>query len=99
MIQYNESYNNRTTGDADRGGFRFDGGVTHSVMQYNFSHGDHGTGYLLCRYRDAPLWGSNIVRYNLSVDDGLKNDFAGILIWNRSTRPLGGGEIHDNVDL
>lgn len=96
-IQHNESFNNRTTGDADGGGFGLDGGVTHSIMQYNFSHGNHGAGYLLCQYRDAPPWFSNIVRHNLSIDDGQKNDFAGIQIWNGSAGTLGGGEIHDNV--
>jgi len=83
LIQHNESYNNRTTGDADGGGFGLDGGVTHSIMQYNFSHGNDGAGYLLCQYRDAPPWGSNILRPKLSVADGQKNDFARVHIWER----------------
>ena len=35
VLQFNESFDNRTGGDADGGGFDFDGGVTDSVMQYN----------------------------------------------------------------
>jgi hypothetical protein len=96
-IQHNESFNNRTAGDADGGGFGLDGGVTHSVLQYNFSHGNDGAGYLLCQYRDAPPWFGNIVRHNLSIDDGRKNDFAGIQIWNGGSGPLADAEIHDNV--
>ena len=97
MIQYNESFNNRTTGDADGGGFDLDGGVTHSVLQYNYSHGNDGAGYLLCQYVGAPPWFGNVVRHNLSIDDGRKNGAAAIQVWNGGSSPLTDTELHDNV--
>ena len=46
-VQYCESYNNKTRTSTDGGGFDFDWNVTNSVMQYNYSHGNHGPGFLL----------------------------------------------------
>lgn len=85
VIQFNESYRNRTKGRTDGGGFDLDGGVTHSLMQYNFSHENDGAGFLLCQYAGASSWSQNIVRHNLSIDDGRNNFYAGILVWNDGT--------------
>jgi hypothetical protein len=80
VIQYCVSHHNRSTG-TDGGGFDFDGGVTNSILQYNYSHDNHGAGYLLCQYGGASLFKKNIVRYNISQDDGLSNHNAGIYVW------------------
>lgn len=95
LIQFNESYRNRTMGRTDGGGFDLDGGVTHSLMQYNFSHENDGAGFLLCQYAGASSWSKNIVRHNLSIDDGRNNFYAGILVWNDGTG-LDEAIIHDN---
>jgi hypothetical protein len=79
-IQHCISHDNKSPG-ADGGGFDFDGGVTSSVMQYNLSYNNMGTGYLLCQYPGAPPWKNNIVRYNISVNDGKKNFQSGIGLW------------------
>ena len=97
LIQYNESFDNHTSGDADGGGFDLDGGVTDSIMQHNYSHHNDGAGYGLFEYADAPPWFGNILRYNLSIDDGQKNNFAGIRIWNGGTSLFADAQIHDNV--
>jgi len=97
LIQHNQSFGNHTSGEADGGGFDLDGGVTDSVMQYNYSHDNDGAGYGLLEYADAPPWVGNTVRYNLSVNDGRKNDAAGIQIWNGGTSLLAGAKIHENV--
>lgn len=68
-IQYNESYDNKT-GTIDGGGFDLDGGVTNSVLQYNYSHGNAGAGYLVYRYDGARPSRNNTVRYNISENDG-----------------------------
>jgi hypothetical protein len=82
-IQYNESFNNRTGQSIDGGGFGFDAGVSNSVMQYNYSHGNDGAGYLLYVYKDAPhSFHNNVVRFNISEDDARKNAFAGIYVGN-----------------
>jgi hypothetical protein len=80
LVQYNESHHN-TTQAVDGGGFDFDGGVTNSVMQYNYSHDNAGAGYGLYQYANAPTWDNNVIRNNVSVNDGLKNNYAAIHFW------------------
>ncbi len=78
-IQHSESYDNRTGCPFDGGGFDFDGGVSDSVMQYNYSHGNDGAGYLLYAYPGSPyVFARNVCRFNLSRDDGRKNGYPGI---------------------
>ena len=80
-IQFSESYNNRTGGAADGGGFDLDGGVTNSIVQYNYSHGNDGAGYLVWSYGGAvhPL-AHNVIRFNISENDGRKHRYGGIHI-------------------
>ena len=68
LIQNNESHHNRTGSTADGGGFDFDGGVTNSVMQYNYSHDNAGPGYGVYQFRGEALNGFT-VRYNVSAND------------------------------
>jgi hypothetical protein len=50
-IQYCYSHDNKTSEKGkDGGGFDFDGGITNSVMQYNFSANNEGAGYGLFQY-------------------------------------------------
>lgn len=79
-IQFCVSHHNRSTG-IDGGGFDFDGGVTNSILQYNYSHDNHGSGYLICQFEGASAFRKNTVRYNISQDDGLTNHNAGIYVW------------------
>lgn len=95
IIQYCVAHHNRSTA-ADGGGFDFDGGMTNSILQYNYSHSNFGAGYLICQYEDAGLFTGNTVRYNISQDDGLKDHDAGIFVW------VGGAEmkttlVHNNT--
>ena len=71
-IQHNESYNNKSAA-VDGGGFDLDGGVTNSVMQYNYSHDNAGAGYLLYQFPSARNFADNVVRYNISENDGRTN--------------------------
>jgi hypothetical protein len=96
LIQYNESFDNQTSGEADGGGFDLDGGVTNSIMQYNYSHGNDGAGYGLYQYPGAPPWFGNTVRYNMSIDDGRKNGYSAIRIWNGGSG-LANAEIYHNL--
>ena len=85
-IQYNESYGNRTDSRADGGGFDLDGGVTNSVMQYNYSHDNDGAGFLLAQFSGASRpFANNIVRYNVSQNDGRRNGYGGIHLWTASS--------------
>ncbi|HLL88858.1 MAG TPA: carbohydrate-binding protein, partial [Tepidisphaeraceae bacterium] len=82
-IQYNESYNNKTQG-TDGDGFDLDQDVTNSFLQYNYSHGNDGAGFLV--YDSGGTTNSNnVVRYNVSENDG-------------RTKPYGGITVGDNVD-
>ncbi len=85
-IQHNESYAQKTTGTTDGGGFDLDGGVTNSVVQYNYSHDNDGAGYLLAQYK-APLGelSNNVIRFNISENDGKKNSYGAIMTWNGNT--------------
>ncbi len=81
-IQYCISHDNKTSpGGMDGGGFDFDGGVTESVLQYNLSYHNHGSGYLLCQYPGADRWQNNRCSFNISINDGRTNHHAGIHFW------------------
>ena len=82
VIQFNESHHNRTGSSKDGAGFDLDGGVTHSVVQYNSSHDNDGAGYLLAQFAGARPFYGNVLRYNRSVNDGRRNRYGGIHLWS-----------------
>jgi hypothetical protein len=82
IIQHCYSHHNKTSAKGkDGGGFDFDGGMRYSVMQYNLSAFNEGAGYGIFQYRGAGKWKDNIVRFNISYNDGSKNGQCGILVW------------------
>src|SRR5688572_11586455 len=91
IFQYNESYDNRTKTISDGGGFDFDWDTHNSVMQYNYSHGNDGPGFLL--YAGSHANNGNIIRYNVSENDGRKNGKAGIQLGGNVTN----AEVSNNV--
>jgi hypothetical protein len=81
IIQNCVSVRNRTGGPYDGGGFDFDGGVSESIMQYNYSAENDGAGYLVFDFGAAPFPSAkNVVRFNISENDGRKNGYAGIMV-------------------
>jgi hypothetical protein len=82
VFQHNESAHNFTTGSVlDSGGFDFDGGTNNSIMQYNYAHDNDGEGFLLCD--GIPGSGPNthnVVRFNVSQNDGRRNAYGGIIL-------------------
>ena len=86
-IQYNESYDNRTGSTTDGDGFDLDQNTSNSWLQYNYSHGNDGSGYLLYTGQSNSSWSGNTVRYNISESDGRKNGYASI---------FGGGRISNS---
>lgn len=68
-IHHNEIYNQKTT-TTDGNGLDLDGGVTNSVVEYNYTHDNGGAGILVWQYAGAGLHDNNTVRYNVSVNDG-----------------------------
>jgi hypothetical protein len=75
-IQFSESYDNKT-GTSDGGGFDLDGGVTRSVMQFNYSHGNQGAGYGAFQFAYARPYSDNLIQYNISQNDGFS-----FLVWD-----------------
>jgi hypothetical protein len=94
-IQFCISHHNKSPG-LDGGGFDFDGGVTNSALQYNLSYENMGPGYLLCQYPGAKPWRNNVVRYNLSINDGAKNFQSGIALW-LGDEGMSGAEVYNNI--
>jgi hypothetical protein len=97
-IQYCIAHDNKTrSGAKDGGGFDLDGGVSNSVIQYCLSYNNQGAGYGLFEFGAAKPWENNIVRYNISQNDGSVNG-GSVAIW----RNLTGGtmrncEIYNNT--
>jgi hypothetical protein len=97
-MQYNISHDNKTAkGAEDGGGFDFDGGVSNSVMQYNISYNNEGPGIGLFEYGAAKTWKNNVVRFNLSVDDGITTQGA-LRIWKAEGKgEMYGCDIYNNT--
>jgi len=93
MIQFNESYENKTAGGRDGDGFDFDQNVSYSTMQYNFSHDNDGAGFLLATKFSNSNHTNNVVRYNVSQNDGRKNSYGGIHLWGKILN----AEIYNNT--
>lgn len=96
LIQFNESHSNKSGSTLDGGGFDLDGGTTNSTVQFNYSHGNQGAGYLMFQFSGArPLLGGNVIRYNISENDGRKGNHAGIFIGGGS--PVQNNRFHNNT--
>jgi hypothetical protein len=80
-IQYCISHDNKTSkGAADGGGFDLDGGVSNSIIQYCLSYHNQGPGIGLFEFGAGKVWENNIIRYNISHDDGT-NGQGSLAIW------------------
>jgi hypothetical protein len=95
-IQFCESYKNSSGTGCDGLGFDFDGGVVNSLMQYNYSHDNDGAGYLLGQYDYARPWTNNVVRYNISENDGRTNA-GGIMLFKGAGTTMSGCKIYNNT--
>lgn len=95
-IQRCESYKNSSGAGCDGLGFDIDGGATNCVLQYNYSHDNDGAGYLLGQYDYARPWSNNIVRYNISENDGRTNG-GGITLFKGPGTTMTGLKIYNNT--
>jgi hypothetical protein len=65
----------------DGGGFDFDGGTQHSIMQYNYSHDNDGEGFVVANgIAGSGPNTNNVVRFNISQNDGQRNPYGGIIV-------------------
>jgi hypothetical protein len=93
VIRHNESYANHTGASWDGGGFDLDQNVSNSIVEYNYSHDNDGAGYLLAQSPSADTHRGNVVRDNVSQNDGRANSYAGIEVWGHVTA----AEIYNNT--
>jgi hypothetical protein len=84
-IQHCISHHNKTSpGGSDGGGFDLDGGVRNSIIRYCLSYENEGAGYGIFEYQGADTLKNNTLRYNISVDDGIKNGKCALAVWNEN---------------
>lgn len=69
-------------GAKDGGGFDLDGGAVDCIIEYCWSYNNHGPGYLIAEYVGAAPLRNNIIRFNVSVNDGQTNKMGAFHIWN-----------------
>lgn len=100
IIQKCESHHIETT-YGDGAGFDIDGACQNCIIQYCYSHDNHGAGYLLAQFEGAHILGplkNNTIRYNISENDGRKSSFGGIHFWaNGGLDVVGATEIYNNT--
>jgi hypothetical protein len=77
VIQYCESYRNKAM-FRDGDGFDLDVNVTHSIIQYCYSHDNVGAGFLL-NGDGYSAWNNNTVRYCISENDSTGTNQYGCL--------------------
>lgn len=97
-IQYCIAHDNKTNPvAADGGGFDFDGGVSYSVLQYCLSYNNQGPGIGLFEFGAAKPWENNVVRYNISQNDGIING-GSLAIWkDEKSGKMRNCEIYNNT--
>jgi len=97
-IQHCISHDNKTNPVAkDGGGFDLDGGVSESVIQYCISYNNQGPGYGLFEFGAGKPWENNIIRYNISSNDGILNP-GSVAVWKgEGTGIMRNCEIYNNT--
>ncbi len=80
-IQFNEAYASGSFDGRDGEGFDLDGGARQGIIQYNYSHGNQGAGYGLFEFGYASAMQGNVIRYNISENDG-----GGLGVWGNGPR-------------
>jgi hypothetical protein len=81
ILQHCVSHDNHTGSTKDGGGFDIDGGASNCILQYNYSYNNDGAGYLLAEYGALFPFTNNIIRFNISVNDGRKNNYGALSVW------------------
>lgn len=100
VIQHCISHHNKTNPVAkDGGGFDLDGGVSESIIQYCISFSNQGAGYGLFEFGAGKPWENNIIRYNISSNDGLLNP-GSVSVWKgEGSGVMRNCEIYNNTFL
>ena len=92
VIQNCEAYANVTPCPNDGGGFDIDWSSVGCVIQYCYSHDNDGAGYLFMG-SGRGFTTRTVVRFNVSQNDGRKNDYGGLLCYGT----LQDSEVYNNI--
>ena len=85
-IQRNVSYDNKSGGPSDGGGFDLDQNVSNSSLQYNLSYQNAGPGLMVYSAQQNGAQTGNTVRFNVSVGDAAgKGSYGGLTIAGQVT--------------
>lgn len=96
-IQNCESYRNQAKYQ-DGDGFDLDLGASDCVIQYCYSHDNYGAGFLLCTDGNLTTWTNNVVRYNISENDGTGGKMGGLHFYSPGTvAPLKNSHVYGNT--
>ncbi len=100
VIEHCEAYANQSCLH-DGGGFDLDAGSEDCVMRFNFSHHNHGPGFLVYTYSGASYSDrSNRIYGNISWNDGSPaTGYGGIQIGSESGCRVVGLHVHHNTVL
>jgi hypothetical protein len=81
LMAHDVSHGNTSASVHDGGGFGLDREVSHSMLEYDLSYGNHGAGFLLYSAPGAPgRQTANVARFNISYGDATgKNHVIGAL--------------------
>lgn len=98
-LQYNLVYNQRSSSGLDGGAFDLDGGCSNSVVQYNYSYNNEGPALAIIQFSGASPLTNNVIRYNISENDGRKNSGQGIIYVGQfsTTYGINGADIFGNT--
>jgi len=95
IIQHSEAYSNHGGVGPDGGGFDIDGGSVNCVIQYCYSHDNDGGGFAVYEWGSGNPMSNITIRHNISQNDGLKKNYAGIMLW--SVQPIDNINIYNNT--
>lgn len=73
LVRKNISTDNRAI-NTDGGGFDIDGGCSDCIMEHNYSARNGGPGLYFFEYGSQKASRRNIMRHNISIDDGIQRD-------------------------
>lgn len=98
IIQNCVSHHNYAGFTKDGGGFDIDGGSSDCILQNNYSYNNEGAGYLLAEFGALFPFNNNIIRFNVSINDGRKNGYGSITIWGAAPEfSLTNSIVHNNT--
>ncbi|MBS1516788.1 MAG: right-handed parallel beta-helix repeat-containing protein [Bacteroidetes bacterium] len=81
IVRYNEIYG-ITARDVDGDAIDFDNGSDSCTAEYNYTHNNDGAGFLLSGESGNSGSDNNIIRFNISKNDGLRNNHYAIKIYS-----------------